>query len=173
MNEDANFERVNTLSVTDATTELLKCCGSKKWAGQMVSARPFTAVDQMIETAERIWWSLDQQDWLEAFHSHPKIGEKKAAAKTAEEAQKWSAEEQSGVEDSGADVLNSLAEFNRNYEEKFGFIFIVCATGKSSIEMLELLRERIENPPAVELRNAAAEQAKITELRLSKLIETK
>lgn len=136
----------------------------------MVAARPFTGVDQITETAERIWWSLGPQDWLEAFHSHPKIGEKKAAAEIALEAQKWSAQEQSGVESSAADTLNTLAELNRAYEDKFGFIFIVCATGKSSREMLEILRARLENPRDIELRNAAAEQAKITELRLRKLI---
>lgn len=172
MNEDAKLELLNALPSSDAASEFLKCCGSKSWARQMASARPFTDFMHMIETSDRIWWSLDQQDWLEAFHSHPKIGEKKAAATTAIEAQKWSAEEQSGVEVSGADILNSLAELNRAYEEKFGFIFIVCATGKSSAEMLSLLRERIENPPDVELKNAATEQDRITELRLKKLIET-
>ena len=169
MNEDASLERLNSLPSAEAAAEFLKCCGSKNWARQMVSARPFSDVDQVSETATRIWWSLDELDWLEAFHSHPKIGEKKAAATTSVEAQKWSAEEQAGVEVSGAGVLNSLAELNRAYEEKFGFIFIVCATGKSSAEMLALLRERIENPPDAELQNAAAEQARITELRLRKL----
>ena len=173
MNEDAGLDRLNSLSSAEAEVEFLKCCGSKSWAGQMVSGRPFTSLDHMIDTADRIWSSLDQPDWLEAFHSHPKIGGKKAAATTAVEAQKWSVEEQSGVEAAGADVLNALAELNRAYEEKFGFIFIVCATGKSSTEMLELLRERIENSPDVELRNAATEQAKITELRLRKLTEVR
>lgn len=170
MSEDASLERLNSLPSVEAVAEFLKCCGSKSWACQMASERPFPDFVEMIEAADWIWYSLDQQDWLEAFHSHPKIGEKKAAATTAMEAQKWSAEEQSGVEASGADVLSLLAELNRAYEEKFGFIFIVCATGKSSAEMVALLRERIENPPDVELQNAATEQAKITELRLRKLI---
>jgi OHCU decarboxylase len=169
-NLQIDLNRLNPLPPNEAQSEFLKCCGSKNWARQMVTARPFTALDQMIETAERIWWSLGPQDWLEAFHSHPKIGEKKAAANTALEARKWSAQEQSGVENSAADTLNVLAELNRAYEEKFGFIFIVCATGKSSTEMLSILRERLENGPDEELRNAAAEQAKITELRLRKLM---
>lgn len=138
----------------------------------MVAARPFTDLDQMIETADGIWWSLGPQDWLEAFHSHPKIGEKKAAAETALDAQKWSVQEQSGVENSADDTIKALAELNHAYEEKFGFIFIVCATGKSSEEMLSILRARLGNGPDEELRNAAAEQAKITELRLRKLMSS-
>ena len=164
------LDQLNLLPANEAERELLKCCGSKNWARQMVSARPFAGMEQIIETANSIWCSLGANDWLEAFHSHPKIGEKKAAAKTAVEAQKWSTEEQSGVEASAEDVLNALAELNRAYEEKFGFIFIVCATGKSSTEMLDLLRIRLENDREKELRTAATEQAKITELRIRKLL---
>ncbi|HWN10614.1 MAG TPA: 2-oxo-4-hydroxy-4-carboxy-5-ureidoimidazoline decarboxylase [Pyrinomonadaceae bacterium] len=168
----ANLKRLNLLPASEAEGELLKCCGSRYWARQVAAARPFTSVEELTGKAEQFWWDLQPDDWLEAFHSHPKIGEKKAAAKTALAAQKWSAQEQSGVESSDEQVLNALAKLNRAYEEKFGFIFIVCATGKTSAEMLQLLRERLENPREVELRNAAAEQAKITELRLRKLIET-
>ena len=166
----ANLAALNALSANAAEVEFLKCCGSKNWAGEVASARPFATVDELLAEAERIWWSLPPADWLEAFHSHPKIGEKKAAANVAADAQKWSAQEQSGVENSTEDTVKTLAELNRVYEEKFGFIFIVCATGKSSDEMLAILRERLKNSPEVELRNAAAEQAKITELRLGKLI---
>lgn len=120
--------------------------------------------------ADRIWWSLDPQDWLEAFHSHPKIGEKKAAAPTAAEAQQWSEEEQSGINNSAKQTLDALAELNRAYEEKFGFIFIVCASGKSTEEMLAILHERMGNDLSEELRIAAAEQSKITDLRLRKLL---
>lgn len=137
----------------------------------MVAERPFTGVDQMIETADRIWWSLGQQDWLEAFHSHPKIGEKKPAQQVSEQSRAWSGHEQSGIENSARDTIEALAELNRAYEERFGFIFIVCATGKTSDEMLAILRARLENPADVELRIAADEQAKITELRLRKLID--
>lgn len=165
----ADPQKLNSLDEGAAENEFLKCCGSRKWARRMVEARPFTSVEQMIETAERIWWSLDPENWLEAFRSHPKIGEKKAAAATAVEAQNWSAQEQSGVESSARDTMKSLAELNAAYEEKFGYIFIVCATGKSSEEMLEILRVRLENPASIELRIAAGEQAKITELRLRKL----
>jgi OHCU decarboxylase len=168
--EASAVNRFNLLPASDAEDELLKCCGSKSWARRMVDARPFTDVDELISTAEQVWWSLEPADWLEAFHSHPKIGEKKAAQQVSKESQAWSAQEQSGVESSAAETLNALAELNGAYEKKFGFIFIVCATGKSSEEMLAILRARVENTAEVELRNAAGEQAKITELRVRKLV---
>ena len=124
----------------------------------------------MIAKADRIWWSLDSEGWLEAFHSHPKIGEKKAAAPTAAEAQRWSEDEQSGLRNSAQQTLDELADLNHAYEEKFGYIFIVCASGKSSEEMLAILHARLKNNAAEELRIAAAEQAKITQLRLRKLL---
>jgi len=124
----------------------------------------------LIDKADRVWWSLQSDDWLEAFHSHPKIGEKKAAAPTAVEAQRWSEDEQSGIRNSAQQTLDALAELNRTYEEKFGYIFIVCASGKSSEELLAILCARLQNNLAEELRIAAAEQAKITELRLRKLL---
>ncbi len=166
-----NLDRLNSLCVDDAQSELLKCCGSRNWARQIAASRPYSGLDELIRSADSAWRALEPGDWLEAFHSHPKIGEQKAAADTARDAQKWSAQEQSGVERSSADTLTELAELNRAYEEKFGFIFIICATGKSSDEMLASLRARLSNPPEVELQNAAAEQAKITELRIRKLID--
>ena len=135
-----------------------------------MTAAGHDSLDDMIADADRIWWSLEPQDWLEAFHSHPKIGEKKAAAATAVEAQQWSEAEQSGIRNSAQQMLDDLAKLNRAYEEKFGYIFIVCASGKSSEEMLAILRERLENNADEELRIAAAEQAKITQLRLRKLL---
>ena len=120
---------------------------------------------------DRIWWALESADWLEAFDSHPKIGEKKAAASVARESLSWSEKEQSGTRDSTQQTMEELAELNRKYQEKFGFIYIVCATGKSAEEMLAILRERLNSNAATELHNAAQEQAKITTLRLNKLIE--
>lgn len=136
----------------------------------MTAARPYPGLNELITNADRIWWSLDSEDWLEAFHSHPKIGEKKAAAPTAVEAQQWSEEEQAGIRDSAQQTLAALAKLNQTYEEKFGYIFIVCASGKSSEDMLAILRARLENNADAELRVAAAEQAKITQLRLGKLL---
>ncbi|MEP6568762.1 MAG: 2-oxo-4-hydroxy-4-carboxy-5-ureidoimidazoline decarboxylase [Acidobacteriota bacterium] len=154
----------------NAEAEFLKCCGSNNWAQQMVAAGPHSNVNELFAAADHIWWSLEPNDWFEAFHSHPKIGEKKAAAKTTAEAQQWSEDEQSGIRDSAQQTLDTLAELNREYEEKFGYIFIVCASGKSSEEMLAILRERLGSDPDDELRVAAAEQAKITQLRLRKLL---
>lgn len=166
-----DLEPFNLLPASEAENELLKCCGSKNWARRMASKRPFASFDELVDNGEQIWWALESADWLEAFHSHPKIGEKKAAAETAVEVQQWSADEQSGIRNSARQTMDALAELNCVYEEKFGYIFIVCASGKSSEEMLAILRQRLENGPNQELRIAAAEQAKITQLRLRKLID--
>lgn len=168
---DRDLADLNSLSPSEAESELLKCCGSKNWARRLMSEHPFESLTQLFESADQIWWSLAPRDWLEAFHSHPKIGEQKAAAAVAVEAQRWSEDEQSGIRDSAAATIAALAQLNREYEEKFGYIFIVCASGKTSAEMLAILRQRLRNNPEEELRLAAAEQAKITELRLKKLIQ--
>jgi OHCU decarboxylase len=136
----------------------------------MANERPFDSVAELIACAENIWLSLAPHDWLEAFRSHPKIGEKKAAEQTSAAAQKWSEQEQSGASNAGQETMQAFAELNREYEKKFGYIFIVCATGKSLEEMLSILRERLGNNPDEELRIAATEQAKITELRINKLL---
>jgi len=168
MNQSLN--RLNELSANQADVEFLKCCGSTRWAQTMTQARPFAGLDDVLTGADRIWWSLSEADWLEAFRAHPKIGEKKAATTQSAEAQKWSAQEQSGVTQASASTISELAERNREYEDRFGFIFIVCASGKSSEEMLAIINERIRNKAETELRAAAAEQSKITRLRLEKLL---
>jgi OHCU decarboxylase len=164
------IDRLNSISSDEAEAEFLKCCGSQRWAAAMVGERPFRDVNEMATSADRIWWSLTLHDWLEAFRSHPKIGEKKPAAVTSEKSQSWSASEQSGTRDPELQTMDELSRLNREYEQKFGFIYIVCATGKSAEQMLAILRERLSNTRDDELRNAAAEQAKITALRLNKLI---
>lgn len=161
---------LNELSADRAEAELLKCCGSTRWALEMKGARPFESADKLFAKADKIWWSLSQEDWLEAFRAHPKIGEKKAAAAQSTQAQKWSAEEQSGTENALADTMAALAAGNRDYERRFGFIFILCATGKTSEEMLTVLNSRLQNDSEPELRIAAEEQRKITRLRLEKLL---
>ena|SRR5688572_914913 len=162
---------INALSPEQAENEFLKCCGSRRWAARMTAERPFENLEEMVTAADRIWWALESNDWLEAFDSHPKIGEKKPAASVTRESLSWSEAEQSGTRDSTQQTMQELAELNRQYQEKFGFIYIVCATGKSADEMLALLRNRLINKPTTEMQNAAAEQAKITTLRLNKLIE--
>jgi OHCU decarboxylase len=137
----------------------------------MVDQRPFEDIDELLGEADAIWWSLEPTDWLEAFRSHPKIGEKEAAQQTSAEARAWSEQEQSGVQRATRDTMQSLAEGNRAYEQTFGYIFIVCATGKSSEEILTILQDRLHNDPDRELRIAAQEQSRITQLRLKKLLE--
>ena len=164
------LEWLNSLPSELAVQELLQCCGSTRWAQQMVESRPYPSLEALIESAYDTWRSLAPDEWLEAFRSHPKIGEKKAATSVSAQSQKWSGQEQAGVSNASRETVDSLATLNRAYEQKFGFIFIICATGKTSAEMLSALRERLENDAATELPIAAAEQSKITELRLKKLV---
>ena len=161
----------NELAPETAREELLKCCGAKRWAEIVAQTRPYSSFEDLITKANDTWWTLDRDDWLAAFRSHPKIGERKAANPVAAQSQQWSTQEQRGVANATPDAVDKLARLNRAYEEKFGFIFIVCATGKSSDEILALLEQRLNNAPEVELPIAAAEQAKITELRLRKLLD--
>ena len=137
----------------------------------MIAARPFANFDELSAKAEQVWGSLASQEWLEAFHSHPKIGEKKAAAATSEQSKRWSEAEQAAVNTAAQQTLQELADLNRQYEERFGYIFIVCATGKSSEEMLAILQARLQNDAETEIAVAAAEQRKITRLRLEKLLQ--
>lgn len=164
------IDELNELPNAEATAELLKCCGSSAWAKRMSDARPFRNSGDLTSKADEIWWSLGKNDWLEAFRAHPKIGGKKAATAQSQQARNWSAEEQSGVATASSQTIDELADLNRQYEGRFGFIFIVCATGKSSEEMLEILKTRFQNEPATETRIAAEEQSKITRLRLEKLL---
>lgn len=161
---------LNSLPAAEAEKELIKCCGSTRWAQQMTEARPYLTLEALLANANEIWWALDRNDWLEAFRSHPKIGEKKAADPVSTQARQWSGQEQAGVATASQETVESLATLNRAYEQKFGFIFIICATGKTSDEMLSALRERLEHEAVDELPIAAAEQSKITALRLKKLL---
>lgn len=168
---EPGLERLNSLPPNEAELEFGKCCGSISWARRMAAERPFTSLDELLTIADSIWWTLEPADWLEAFASHPKIGDKRAVRKTAAEAQKWAAQEQSGAQNATDETSRLLADLNHEYEEKFGYIYIVCATGKSSEEMLAILRERLPNDSETELNIAAREQSRITKLRLGKLID--
>jgi len=165
-----SIKRLNDLNAAEATAEFLKCCGSTKWARAMTAARPFASEQELFAKADDILSSLEDEDWRQAFRAHPKIGEKKAATAQSQQEQKWSVQEQSGVGAASAEAISQLAERNREYQDRFGFIFIVCASGKSSDEMLAILNSRIDNDPQTELRIAAEEQSKITRLRLEKLL---
>ena len=164
------LESLNALPTNEASQEFLKCCGSSRWANAMADGRPYETLEQLTRAANDVWWSLKHADWLEAFRSHPKIGEKKTAQPVAQQSQQWSGQEQAGVNEANRHTIDTLARLNREYEQKFGFIFIVCATGKSADEMLAILLERLPNDTDTELGIAATEQAKITELRLKKLV---
>jgi OHCU decarboxylase len=170
MNLITGLEQLNAAARKDAFEALLACCGSIRWAQRMSEARPFADEAELLAAAERIWRELRPADWLEAFASHPRIGERRAATPQPARSAQWSEAEQSGTRHSTPEILAELAEANRAYEEKFGCLFIVCATGRSSEQMLALCRERLGNDNEAELFVAAEEQRKITELRLRKLI---
>lgn len=150
--------RINTRVPAQAEAELRRCCGSSEWVREMMESRPFA--DDIAAAAESIWWDLDPPDWQEAFAAHPRIGEQSAS--------EWSRQEQAGAASASP---ARLAEMNRDYEKRFGFRFIVCASGKGADEMMAIARERMQNGPDQELRIAAEEQLKITQLRLGKLVE--
>lgn len=157
------LQQVNAASIDEAFAAFMGCCGSSRWADGMTTARPFADADSMMVTGDVIWASLDRADWLEAFAAHPRIGDAAARGEAARE--------QSGAADADGGVRQRLAERNRDYENRFGYIFIVCATGKSASEMLTILERRLSNDPDHELPVAAEEQRRITRLRLAKLLD--
>ena len=159
-----------SLDEREAAVSLLACCGSKNWVQGMLTQRPFRSIDHLWHAADETWGSLEQMDWVEAFHTHPRIGEK-GSEKQASVARQWSEQEQAGTHGARAKVLSELREANRAYEARFGYTFIVCATGKTAEEMLALLQQRLQNEPDKELRIAAEEQRRITQLRLEKLLQ--
>lgn len=165
------LRQLNVLQPAAAETEFLKCCASRNWAREMSRHLPFRNATDLHDTAKSVWWSLSDEDWLEAFRSHPKIGEQKAADQAPAASLSWSSKEQAGVSNASAALKALLAELNRRYEEKFGFIYIVCATGKNSEELLAILQERLGHDSKTELQIAAREQSQITELRLNKLLD--
>ena len=160
--------RWNQLSAEDAVREILPCCGSQAWARALASRRPVADKVALVAASDEIWSRLALQDWIEAFSQHPRIGERRAPPSASPQSAAWSAQEQRGVHASEQLVESTLAEANRQYEAQFGRVFIVCATGKSATEMLDILRRRLQNDNATELREAAEEQRKITNLRLEK-----
>lgn len=162
----------NTLSNKEAAENLYRCCGASMWVNQLLHHFPFQNGEQLTEVATEIWYrQCTANDWLEAFTQHPKIGDVQSLKEKFKTTQNWASHEQSGVQEATDDVINQLAEGNKVYEEKFGFIFIVCATGKTAFQMLRLLQSRLQNSYEDELRIAMNEQHKITILRLQKLLE--
>ena len=150
-----------------ATEAMLACCSAKRWAQSMVALRPFQSVETLSLTADEVWSTMEEADWMEAFASHPRIGGRKAASQPGRSAA-WSEQEQSGASGAANNVLAQLAEGNATYEQRFGFTYIVCATGKGADEMLGILERRLANDRAAELREAAEQQRQIIQIRLRK-----
>ena len=161
---------LNDASPAEARDALTRCCGSSAWVAGMLGRRPFASSAALYADAEAVWAGLGRMDVLEAFAHHPQIGATGAAAPAASgAAAAWSRQEQARVQDAADETRDALAARNADYLQRFGYIFIVCATGKSAAEMLALLEARIGNEPERELAIAAGEQARITRLRLEKL----
>jgi OHCU decarboxylase len=173
--------RWNFLPATAAANEILPCCGSRAWAVGIVARRPLPDEESLLAASDEIWRSLTESDWLEAFRSHPRIGESRIGESRVGESQAlkpgaiqsaaWSEQEQRGVADTSDSARTALAEGNREYERRFNRIFIVCATGKSPAEILKILRRRLENDEHTELQEAAEEQRQITQIRLRKWLQ--
>lgn len=155
------LSELNGLSRDAAERELCRCCGSTRWAAAVAARRPFTTAEELLQIADDVWWTLEGGDWLEAFARHPRIGGRAAG---------WASDEQSGVRGAKQETLSRLTALNQNYERKFGHVFLIFATGKSAAEIVAQLELRVSNDPVTELKIAAAEQAKITRLRLQKLL---
>ena len=163
--------RWNFLPVGTAVNEILPCCGSRAWANGMVARRPLPDEVALLAASDEIWSSLSESDWLEAFRSHPRIGESRAPKVAMPQSAAWSEQEQRNVADGGDSAKIALAEGNREYEHRFDRIFIVCATGKSAAEILKILRRRLENDEHTELQEAAEQQRQITQIRLRKWLQ--
>jgi 2-oxo-4-hydroxy-4-carboxy-5-ureidoimidazoline decarboxylase len=162
------LERWNRLPLEEAATELLSSCGSRAWAAQVAGLRPFSTPEDLFSAADRVWQQLTPDDWMEAFRSHPRIGERHAEKATTAASAAWSAAEQKNVQGAGAEVRREIEEGNRIYEERFHRIFIVCASGRQPEKILAILKQRLKNDDATELLESAAQQAQILQLRLRK-----
>jgi OHCU decarboxylase len=167
MSRHAKAGEIDLSAPEAARGMLFRACGSTRWVDRMVARRPFGSEAALKRAARDEWFALGEQDWLEAFSHHPGIGDRASLEARFPATHDLSRQEQAGVAAAGEEVLDALARENAIYVDRFGFIFIVCAVGKSAEELLQLLRDRLSNDRATELRIAAEEQAKITALRLS------
>lgn len=183
------LHRWNLLPAEPAMNEILPCCGSKAWARELVKRRPLADKAALLAASDEAWLGLTEADWMEAFHSHPRIGESPNSASNEDQlitapqpnpdaprpasqqnsiSSAWSAQEQQKVATASSSAKAALAEANRAYERRFQRIFIVCATGKSPEQILTLLERRLHNDPQAELRETAEQQRQITHIRLNK-----
>jgi len=166
------LDRWNSLDPATAAREALPCCGSQAWAAALASRRPIADEASLINASTSIWLALPEEARQEAFDSHPRIGQTHAQAHATEESLAWSAQEQRRALSKDESTQRALEEANQRYEQKFGRIFIVCATGNTSAEMLSILERRMKNDAATELREAADQQRQITALRLHRWLES-
>ncbi|KZX78058.1 OHCU decarboxylase [Oleiphilus sp. HI0009] len=164
------IDALNALNAEDATFAFTNCCTSSRWVAGMVEARPFASIEACHQAAKDVWANMGEADFLEAFEGHPKIGDVTSLREKYAHTKKLASGEQSSVNEADDATIEALAQGNTDYEEKFGFIFIVCATGKSAAEMNELLQQRLPNDRETELQNAAGQQALITAIRIDKLL---
>jgi 2-oxo-4-hydroxy-4-carboxy-5-ureidoimidazoline decarboxylase len=164
------LHELNTLSRELLVKELTKCCGSAAWVNRMIPFFPADDLIELLEDAEEQWYQCSEAEWKEAFSHHPKIGDIDSLKRKFTSTAQWASGEQNGVNRASQETIEALAEGNKKYEDKFGYIFIVCATGKSAEEMLDILQARLKNDPKDEIEIAADEQNKITQLRLEKLL---
>jgi 2-oxo-4-hydroxy-4-carboxy-5-ureidoimidazoline decarboxylase len=169
--------RWNSLPIDKAVSEILPCCGSKAWAQGMVAQRPLADEAAVLAASDEAWHNLTRSGWMEAYRSHPRIGESSPSTQSASiqppsiQSVQWSSQEQRNVGEADAVVKANLAEGNREYEQRFNRIFVVCATGKSASEILEILRRRLKNDDETELYEAAEQQRQIMQIRLRKWLQ--
>jgi OHCU decarboxylase len=164
---NANLAEWNQAPEDAAMETMIACCGARRWAEAMVALRPLNGIVELSTEADRVWSTMEEADWMEAFACHPRIGERKAAHASAK-SMAWSRQEQASAAEATERVVEDLAEGNRLYEERFGFTYIVCAMGKSAAEMLAILNRRLANNRSTELREAAEQQRQIMQIRLGK-----
>jgi len=165
-----NLAQLNSFTVEQAAHTFMQCCTSTTWVNAMVKARPFADNRAIAKQADLAWQELEENDYLEAFEGHPKIGDVSSLRAKYANTKELAGNEQGLVKEANDEVLEVLAQGNTDYEEKFGFIFIVCATGKSAKQMSDLLQARLPNDKKQELINAAEEQRKIFQLRIDKAL---
>ncbi|MGI9280496.1 MAG: 2-oxo-4-hydroxy-4-carboxy-5-ureidoimidazoline decarboxylase [Endozoicomonas sp.] len=165
------LSELNALSEEQATEVFRQCCASGHWVECMVAARPFANIESLLIASDAVWSHCQKSDYLEAFDAHPKIGDINSLKEKYANTQTLAGLEQSRVNEANEQTLQALAEGNKQYENRFGYIFIVCATGKTAGEMLALLEQRLGNEPADEVSIAASEQHKITRIRLCKMLK--
>lgn len=165
-----SVDELNKLPEAEAYALLESCCCAPNWVATMLQARPFVSKQQVLQLADSVWSTMEKGDYFAAFEGHPQIGDLSTLREKYRQTAGSAGHEQSGMQQANEQILQSMMQLNKDYLAKFGFIFIVCASGKSAAEMLQIIEQRINNSVDQELKIAAAEQGKITKIRLDKLL---